>query len=228
MRRVYAIGDIHGRLDLFEAALRAIEAHAGGAPRQIVCLGDYIDRGPQSAELVARLRKLVGPDFVCLKGNHEAMMVEAIRGRGTAAIDMWLDNGGAQTAQSYGGFDAAPAADLDWMDGLPLWWSDPWRDYVHAGVEPGAPMAAQDPATLLWIRDRFLRAPPDTLPRHIVHGHTPRWRGKPELSAPELLPHRTNLDTGAWTTGVLTVGVFDPDRPGGPLEVLPVRLAPGG
>jgi serine/threonine protein phosphatase 1 len=85
-------------------------------------------------------------------------------------------------------------------------------------------MEEQDPATLLWIRDRFLMAGPEALSRHVVHGHTPRWRGKPDMAIPERLPHRTNLDTGAWTTGVLSVGVFDTDQPGGPLEVLAIRV----
>jgi serine/threonine protein phosphatase 1 len=226
-RRVYAIGDIHGRLDLFEAALRAIDAHGDEAGRQVVCLGDYVDRGPGSAELVYRLRALAGPDFVCLKGNHEQMMVEALRGGGRA-MDHWLAMGGERTLWSYGGVDAVPQADLDWLEALPLLWSDAHRCYVHAGLEPGVAIEAQDPAALLWIRDRFLTAPAQDLPRHVVHGHTPRWRDKPDPAAPELSPQRTNLDTGAWMTGVLSVGVFDADAPGGPVEVLAVRLAAVG
>lgn len=222
-RRVYAIGDIHGRLDLFEAALAAIAAHDPRAERQIVLLGDYVDRGPASAQLIDRLMALEGPGFVCLKGNHEVMMVDALRGGG-AALDRWLDNGGVETLASYGAGEAVPDAHLDWMDGLPLIWSDARRYYVHAGLEPGLPIEAQDEAALLWIRDRFLLAGADELPRHVVHGHTPRWRGKPDPARPERLPQRTNLDTGAWMTGVLSVGVFDPEVPGGPLEVLAITL----
>jgi serine/threonine protein phosphatase 1 len=221
-RRIYAIGDIHGRLDLFEAALAAIAAHDPGATRQVVCLGDYVDRGPGGAGLVARLIALSGPGFVCLKGNHEVLMLEALRGR-RDGLDRWLANGGEATLESYGGLHSVPEAHLDWLDALPLIFSDPHRHYVHAGLEPGLPIEAQDAAALLWIRDRFLMAGPDELPRHVVHGHTPRWRGKPDRAQPELLPHRTNLDTGAWMTGVLSVGVFDPDIPGGPLEVLAIR-----
>jgi serine/threonine protein phosphatase 1 len=224
MRRlVYAIGDIHGRLDLFEAALRAIEAYDGAAERQVVCLGDYVDRGPQSGPLVERLMGLCGPGFVCLMGNHETMMLEALRGPIRRGEAFWLGNGGAETLQSYGGRRSVPAAHLDWLERLPLWWSDAYRYYVHAGLEPGLPIEAQDAQALLWIRDRFLLAGPGDLPRHVVHGHTPRWRGKPDPSLPEVLPQRTNLDTGAWMTGVLSVGVFDADRPGGPLEILPIR-----
>jgi len=222
-RRVYAIGDMHGRLDLFEAALRAISAHDRGAEARIVCLGDYVDRGPDSARLIDRLMALERPDFICLKGNHEEMMVEALRGFGRWDLDHWRVNGGEETLESYGGIAAAPDAHLDWMNGLAHSWSDPNRDYVHAGVEPGVPMASQNPEALLWIREKFLLAPARALPRHIVHGHTPRWRGKPDAAVPEVLPHRTNLDTGAWMTGVLSVGVFDPDRPGGALEVMSIR-----
>ena len=221
-RRIYAIGDIHGRLGLFEAALDAIAAHDPGAMRQVVCLGDYVDRGPDSAVLIERLIALSGPGFVCLKGNHEAMMVDALRGP-DGALDRWLANGGEATLVSYGGLHSVPEAHLDWLDALPLIFSDPHRYYVHAGLEPGLPIEAQDAAALLWIRDRCLTAGPEDLPRHVVHGHTPRWRGKPDPAQPELLPHRTNLDTGAWMTGVLSVGVFDADAPGGPLEVLAIR-----
>jgi serine/threonine protein phosphatase 1 len=224
---VYAIGDIHGRLDLFEAAVRAIDARGAAAGRTVVVLGDFVDRGPGSAQMVERLKALEGAGWVCLKGNHEAMMVEALRGGDRRAWELWFSNGGAETLDSYGGADAVPAADLDWLETLPLWWRDAHRDYVHAGLEPGVPLEAQEPASLLWIRDRFLAAPAAAFSRHVVHGHTPRWRGKPDPSEPERLAHRTNLDTGAWMTGVLSIGVFDPVRPGGPLEVLAVRGEPG-
>jgi serine/threonine protein phosphatase 1 len=222
-RRVYAIGDIHGRLDLFEAALAAIAGHDPGALTQVVCLGDYVDRGPASGPLVQRLIGLENPSFVCLKGNHEAMMVEALAGGEGRALDLWLATGGDATLTSYGGRAGVSPAHLAWMDALPLLWTDPHRCYVHAGLEPGVPLADQDEAALLWIRDRFLLAGPEDLPCHVVHGHTPRWRQKPDPAVPERLPHRTNLDTGAWMTGVLSVGVFDPDAPGGPLDVLSIR-----
>lgn len=223
MRRlVFAIGDIHGRLDLFERALRAIADYGADAHKSAVFLGDYVDRGPQSAGVVSRLMRLAGPGFVCLKGNHEAMMVEALR-PGGGRLDFWLSNGGAETLESYGGAGGVPDEQLIWLDRLPLWWADPHRYYVHAGVEPHLAMEDQDEAALLWIRDRFLMAPAEALPRHIVHGHTPRWREKRDPAQPELLPQRTNLDTGAWMTGVLSVGVFDEAIPGGPIEVLSIR-----
>jgi serine/threonine protein phosphatase 1 len=222
-RRVYAIGDIHGRLDLLEAALERIAAHdEPDTARTVICLGDYVDRGPDSAGVVARLMALEDDGFVCLKGNHEAIMVEALGASGEE-MDFWLNVGGMETLNSYGPSRAVPPEQVRWLDGLPLWWSDGNRYYVHAGLEPNVPIKEQDEAVLLWIRDKFLLAPAEALPGHVVHGHTPRWRGKPDAAVPELLGQRTNLDTGAWLTGVLSVGVFDPDAAGGPLEVLAVR-----
>ncbi|HWA60379.1 MAG TPA: hypothetical protein VG939_03350, partial [Caulobacteraceae bacterium] len=92
--------------------------------------------------------------------------------------------------------------------------------YVHAGLAPKTPLGRQSEDVCLWIRERFLRARPKDLEAHVVHGHTPVWEGKPDFTLPELLPHRTNLDTGAFASGVLTIGVFDPAEPGGPVEVL--------
>lgn len=220
---IFAIGDIHGRLDLLKPALDAIADRAGEARRTVVCLGDYVDRGPSSAGVVQALMARQGPDFVCLKGNHEAMMIEALGDGREGAMSLWRANGGDETLQSYGGAGRVPTRHLAWMAALPLWWTDSRRYYVHAGVEPGEPMARQNEATLIWIRDRFLRAPAEALPGHIVHGHTPRWAGKPDPASCERLPHRTNLDSGAWMTGVLSVGVFDAGDAGGPLEILSIR-----
>jgi len=214
---------MHGRLDLFERALPAIAARAGAARRTVVCLGDYVDRGPDSAGLVERLMGLEGPDFVCLKGNHEAMMIEACGGAGReGAMGIWKSNGGRETLESYGGRRGVPPDHLAWIQGLRAWWTDGRRYYVHAGVEPGLPMPEQDEHMLLWIRDRFLLAPAERLPGHIVHGHTPRWRGKPDPAVCERLPQRTNLDSGAWTTDVLSVGVFDAAQGGGPEQILSI------
>jgi serine/threonine protein phosphatase 1 len=85
------------------------------------------------------------------------------------------------------------------------------------------PLEGQNEETCLWIRERFLRAGPGDLPAHVVHGHTPHWADKPDARLPELLPHRTNLDTGAFMTGVLTAGVFDPATPGGPIRLLTTK-----
>jgi serine/threonine protein phosphatase 1 len=121
-------------------------------------------------------------------------------------------------------FEAIPGTHLAWMDALPIIAFDPHRVYVHAGLMPDVSMNDQDETACLWIREKFLRAKADRFPdrKHIVHGHTPSWVGKPDPSKPELLPHRTNLDTGAYATGVLTVGVFDMAEPGGPVDTIAI------
>ncbi|MBW3560466.1 MAG: serine/threonine protein phosphatase [Proteobacteria bacterium] len=214
---IYAVGDVHGRLDLLELAWDAIGADAGGEPHSVVFLGDYVDRGPDSrgvVEFVMRAQAVGAA--TCLKGNHEQMMVDALRG--AAPVRWWIGNGGDATLASYGG--TVTPEHLDWMAALPLTHRDAHRVYVHAGLMPGVALERQDEEACLWIRERFLRAGPQELPAHVVHGHTPFWAGKPDPREPELLPHRTNLDTGAFMTGVLTVGVFDRGAAGGPVRLL--------
>jgi serine/threonine protein phosphatase 1 len=226
----FAIGDIHGRLDLLERAFDAIDQRAEGAERRVICLGDLVDRGPDSRGVIEFLMRAKGAR--CLRGNHEDLMLRALRGRDADSVSQWLQNGGAATLVSYGAsgrfdqsMDLVDERHLGWIESLPLAIEDPSRIYVHAGLAPGVPLADQDEDTLLWIRERFLRAEaiaefPDG--KHIVHGHTPIWAGKPDPARPERLGHRTNLDTGAYMTGVLSVGVFDAAHPGGPIEVMQI------
>ncbi len=227
----YAVGDIHGRDDLLEQALDLIADHAGGRTRRIVFLGDYVDRGPASRQAIDRLiAASAEPGVVCLKGNHEALMLGALDHWGGPAKWRWLANGGETTLLSYGvdeptavAAPAIPAAHRDWLTALPLTARDEHRIYVHAGLAPNTPLAAQKESSLLWIREAFLSAAADELPAHVVHGHTPYWAGKPDLAEPERLAQRTNLDTGAFATGVLAIGVFADDTAGGPVDVLFAR-----
>jgi serine/threonine protein phosphatase 1 len=230
--RTYAVGDVHGRLDLLGEAIDVIARHAGASPFRLVFLGDYVDRGPDSRGVVELLIDLQRRwPVTCLKGNHEALMVQALTELGGEAMGRWLDNGGDETLRSYGvgpGDDpteAVPQPHLRWMASLPRTTGDGRRIYVHAGLAPGKPASRQKEETLLWIREAFLRARASEFEAHVVHGHTPVWQGKPDPGAPELLPHRTNLDTGAFATGVLSIGVFDAETPGGPTELLQVRGA---
>jgi serine/threonine protein phosphatase 1 len=226
----YAVGDVHGRLDLLELAFDRIAAHAGARPHRVVMLGDYVDRGPDSSGVIEFLMLREGEGLVCLKGNHEEMMLRALADE-DGALWFWLSNGGSETLRSYGARPdgdirrVVPETHVRWLSDLPLTTADPHRIFVHAGLEPDVPLRLQDEATLLWIRGRFLRAPAKAFEAHIVHGHTPQWDGKPDLAKPELLEGRTNLDTGAWTTGVLTVGVFDPSVPGGPTKIMAISTA---
>jgi serine/threonine protein phosphatase 1 len=211
MSLTYAIGDIHGCLDKLRSLLLRCEMHAEGRPSAFVFVGDYIDRGPQSCGVIDCLIDLKmqhGESVVTLMGNHEAMALAAIDGSGPAR--MWLAQGGLATLASYGVAEASELprahvarAHVDWLRALPLSHDDGRRFFVHAGVNPGAPLDAQDDFDLLWIREPFLSHGGD-YGRLIVHGHTPLADGVPDLRG-----NRLNLDTGAVFGGPLTAAVFD-------------------
>jgi serine/threonine protein phosphatase 1 len=220
MTLTYVIPDLHGRFDLLREMLTRIEAHAEGRAGTIVVLGDYVNKGPDSRLVVERMRAGLfdGWPFFPLKGNHDAMMVEALRD--TSKMHGWIDKGGDATIKSYGGDPSViPDADVAWLDGLPLTHVDAHRIYVHAGLDPGVPLDAQPEHTLLWKRYRK----GDSAgfgSRHVVHGHNSNADG------PELFEGRSNLDTLAWRTGRLVTGVFDDDKPGGPVDFIVVRGPP--
>ena len=206
MSLTYAIGDIHGCLDKLRSLLLRCEMHADGRPMSFVFVGDYIDRGPQSCGVIDCLIDLKarhGEGVVTLMGNHEAMALAAIDGSGPARL--WLAQGGLATLESYrvAGPRELPRAHVDWLSALPLSYDDGRRFFVHAGVNPGSPLEAQDDFDLLWIREPFLSHGRD-YGRLIVHGHTPLADGVPELRS-----NRLNLDTGAVFGGPLTAAVFD-------------------
>ena len=215
----YAIGDIHGCADLLDALLARIEAHAAGRAHRLVCLGDYIDRGPDSAGVLRTISRLHWSDperVACLMGNHEAMLLSALTTPG--ADELWLRNGGAETLASFGVDEAAaiPGDVLDWIEALPTMHADAERWYVHAGFRPGTDPGASDAQDRLWIREPFLSEDCD-FGRHVVHGHTPQHSG-----APDRRRFRTNLDTAAVYGAALTAGVFS-DAQGPALEFLQVR-----
>ena len=202
MRLTYVIPDIHGRYDLLSDALAGIAAR--GEIGTIVTLGDYVDKGPDSKQVIDRLLPGVaaGWRFVALKGNHDVLMVEALRD--PAKMAAWLAKGGDTALASYGGDPAAvPPAHIAWLDQLSLTHVDAYRLYVHAGVDPDVPLELQRETTLLC--KRYPKGFPD---------------------GPLLYEGRTNLDTLAWRTGRLMVGVFDDDRPGGPVDFIEVRGPP--
>lgn len=207
MSLTYAIGDIHGALHKLQQLMARCEAHAARRPRRYVFLGDYIDRGPDSAGVLGLVREIAAklPDVVALLGNHEAMLLAALDG----AIDpeIWLGQGGAMTLGSYGvaQLSALPRGDIDWLRTLPLRQDDGRRFFVHAGIDPRLPLGAQTENDLLWIREPFLVDERD-YGRLIVHGHTPLASGTPDLRS-----NRLNLDTGAVFGGPLTAAVFSDD-----------------
>ena len=210
----FAVADLHGRYDLLDAALVAIEARA--AAGTIVFLGDYVDRGPDGAGVLDRL--MAGPTpgwrWICLKGNHEAIMALALRN--PDRLDWWIENGGETTVASYRDRREMIARHLPWIETLPAIHIDPHRVFVHAGVDPAIPLDRQPDKTLLWKRYQA-GAGGGHGERHVVHGHSPAVDG------PLRFAGRTDLDTLAWKTGRLVIGVFDDATPGGPVELIEIR-----
>jgi predicted MPP superfamily phosphohydrolase len=220
MSLTYVIPDIHGRCDLLSEGLDQIAVHSRGRACAIVAIGDYVDKGPQSKQVIDRLQAGLdgGRRFVALKGNHDALMVQALRDRSKMAA--WMEKGGGATLASYGGDPAdVPPTHLAWLEGLRLMHADAHRLYVHAGVDPAVPLHQQSEVTLLT--KRYPKQFADGFGgRHVVHGHDNCPEG------PLLYQGRTNLDTLAWRTGRLSIGVFDDDRPGGPVDFIVVRGSP--
>jgi serine/threonine protein phosphatase 1 len=223
MSLTYAIPDLHGRFDLLRDAFAKIAGHAAGNAGTIVALGDYVNKGPDSKQVVERMRAgaFEGWNFVPLKGNHDAMMVEALRDTSKMQEKMqeWIEKGGDTTLRSYGGDPAAiPETDIAWLDRLALMHTDTHRIFVHAGVDPELPLDQQPETTLL--SKRYPKGYKKGFGgRHVVHGHNAFAEG------PELFEGRTNLDTMAWRSGRLVTGVFDDARPGGPIDFVVVRGA---
>jgi serine/threonine protein phosphatase 1 len=209
MPLTYAIGDIHGSLDKLQQLIGECERHADGRLMRWVFLGDYIDRGPDSRGVIDTLMALQARrpnQVVTLMGNHEAMLLAALDRSGAAPT--WHSQGGLATLQSYSVSAAAdlPAAHVDWVRALQLRYDDGRRFFVHAGVNPGMALDAQEDFDLLWIREPFLSDRRD-YGRLVVHGHTPLRTGSADLRG-----NRLNLDTGAVFGGPLTAAAFDDIR----------------
>jgi len=225
---LYIVGDLHGCLALFDAALLKIDAHAaatGHSEATLVLLGDYVDRGPQSSQILARIYDMQQKDpehVVCLMGNHEKMMFEFIddpAGRGAR----WLRFGGADTLKSYalstadkntdvedltelsmGLEEAMPDGLLEWMRALPLIYQSGNIVCVHAAMSPRKSVEKQDSKVMLWGHPDFMTtARTDDL--WVAHGHT-------IVKTAGCQDSRIALDTGAYQTGVLSVAALSEGR----------------
>ena len=219
---VYAIGDVHGCLDQLLALEARIVADGSGidGEKWIVTLGDYIDRGPASAGVVAHLQTPAPAGFkrIALFGNHEAMLLDFLDN--PAAHAYYLDEGGLKTLSSYGievdypplrtseGLkrflaEKFPEGDQRFLGQLPISLSLPGWLFVHAGIRPGIPMSMQTDDDLIWIRGPFLTSQM-TGGMRVVHGHTP---------GPDIVvtPHRIDVDTHCYHTGRLSAVRVTPD-----------------
>jgi serine/threonine protein phosphatase 1 len=225
-RRIYAIGDIHGRADLLADLLARIDDDLRARPTAKaiqVLLGDYIDRGSGSRQvidiLIARRRH---HNLILLMGNHEEFALQFLREPGL--LSEWNSIGGLNTVLSYGvtpsrshdqesqrdvasAFrDSMPESHRRFLQGLALSFSCGDFFFVHAGVRPGIPLQRQSQHDLLWIREDFLLHEED-FGKIVVHGHTP-------IRTPDIRPNRINIDTGAYATGRLTCLVLEGDQMG--------------
>lgn len=214
--RIYAVGDIHGRIDLLDQLLMRIDADLKERPvaRAIqVFLGDYVDRGQDSAGVLERLiARGQSHETICLLGNHEDCLLEFFTNPGI--LTAWSQNGGLTTLLSYGLkpsiqsspeeqrelsaalASAMPDSHRRFLSELPLSFTCGDYFFVHAGVRPGVPFARQCEEDLLWIREEFLRHE-GAFEKVVVHGHTP-------VREPDVRANRINIDTGAYATGRLT------------------------
>jgi serine/threonine protein phosphatase 1 len=222
-RRIYVVGDIHGRADLLSELFIRIDDDLKVQPTTDsiqVFLGDYIDRGPNSRQvidlLIARRRR---HNVLFLKGNHEDCALRILSD--PTALSEWQSIGGVHTLLSYGvmptrGDDpesqhkvstalrlAMPDSHRRFIGGLALSFTCGDFFFVHAGVRPGIPLQRQSQRDLLWIRDDFLLHEED-FGMIVVHGHTPNYK-------PDIRPNRINIDTGAYATGQLTCLVLEGD-----------------
>ncbi len=199
---IYAVGDVHGEYEMLLDLIKQISAHSDNQPagnRTLVMLGDYVDRGPHSAEVVEYLK--VGeflPTFqkIFLKGNHEDMLIGSFEDQDVSL--MWKMNGGNITLSSYeDGYKVHSLEQLTqhakWLNTLPTKYVHGPYVFVHAGIEPEIPIHLQRDSVVMWIRDKFLNYP---LPHEymVVHGHTPRMKE-------EVKHNRINVDTGACFSG---------------------------
>jgi serine/threonine protein phosphatase 1 len=218
--RVYAIGDVHGRADLLKNLFALIDADLARRPSaraQQIMLGDYIDRGPASREVIDLiLARAAQHEVVALKGNHDAFVLQALDD--PAAMGDWLMMDGVETLASYGltsanvarsrlsdlarAFATAlPERHLEFFRGLKSSFSCGDFFFAHAGVRPGIDLSLQAEDDLLWIRQEFLRYGGD-FGKVIVHGHSP-------VRDVEFHPNRIAVDTAAYTSGKLTALVIE-------------------
>jgi serine/threonine protein phosphatase 1 len=218
---VYAIGDVHGCLE----RLREIEALIADdglgieGEKWLVTVGDHIDRGPSSKGVIGHTMGPAPTGFrrFALRGNHEQMMLDFLSDPVTH--NYWLDEGGAETLESYGldvrgvALESRSLRDelialigpahLDFIRALPLYLSLPGWLFVHAGIRPGVPLALQTDDDLLWIRSPFLTSQ-FTGGLRVVHGHTP---GRDIV----MTPHRIGIDTHCFHSGRLSAVRVTPD-----------------
>jgi len=197
MKRLIAIGDIHGRLYKLEKILDLIDPQQGDT---LVFLGDYIDRGPDSYEVVELLIDLKNKfsNTITLRGNHEDFVISIFMGnQNKAERNIWLKiNGGELTMASYRGAGFYLKEHMDFYMNLPVCWETDRYFFCHAGAKRGRPLHEQKAYDLVDHRGPYPH-PDEDLGKIVVHGHD-------NVEKPVILPNRINIDTGAGKHGSLT------------------------
>lgn len=192
MRKIFAIGDIHGTADKLSALMEKIPIDFNSD--LLVFIGDYIDRGPSSFEVVDYLVELKKehPDIVFLKGNHEDMLQKYLAGNDRFT---YLFNGGQKTLDSYlnrknkSEFSPIPSSHIDFYESLVLYFQTDDYIFVHAGMRENVPLKQQKPQEILWIREDFIHSKFD-FGKRVIFGHTP-------FSEPLVQRNKIGIDTGA-------------------------------
>lgn len=221
--RSYAIGDIHGRADLLRALMARIREDIRRFPAdscEFIFLGDYISRGPHSDGVIDFLLEELpheGVPMICLRGNHEDLLLRFLRDGDQHAGQSWLSHGGAEAAQAYGVEtgeitpqrlpqiaqklrERIPDKHMIFFEELQACYIRDGYIFVHAGLRPGVRLEEQTATDMMWIREGFLDYR-GHFPKYVIHGHTPS-------DLPTIRPNRTNVDTRAYE-GVLTCAVLE-------------------
>lgn len=235
MTTYFAIADLHGRFDLLEKAIDAAAKYAENKGLdadecKLITLGDYIDRGKQSRQIIEWLMEGQSDyeGVVCLKGNHEDMAVQTLTGQ-VQDQSWWVGNGGGATLESYGAqpvlgmhcdrtypLSVVPEEHVKWMASLPIFYETEKQVFVHAGIPADdLDLKDQEAEDMMWM----LYAKDDDggyRGKHIVHGHHQFADG------PRVWKDRTDLDTFAWNTGRIVIGVFN-DTQGPAVDFIEVK-----
>ena len=206
----YGVGDVHGMRAELDRLLEMIDADQPGRDKVVVFLGDFVNRGPASRQVIERLiegPRAAGQKWLFLRGNHDQMLLDALSGGSERDFAELMRKGGAETLASYGlrrkdatltrARRAVPAEHLRFLANLSYCHAAGGYFFVHAGVDPDRPLAAQSPKTMLTIRRPFLRKA-HRLGCTVVHGHSPNPNG------PIVAPGRIGVDTAAHASGILT------------------------
>ena len=204
--RLLVMGDVHGQFEKLQKVLSLCDYRP--ATDRLILLGDYVDRGPDARRVVTEVMRLTQTGAVALYGNHEDMMLRALRNReggyfNPLEMEQWFANGGEATLDSYRAQASDLAAHLAFFAALPRWVEVDGYLFVHAGIRPGRAMARQAPRDLIWIREEYIegyRGPQD-----VVTGHTPiqylrrfaTFEDIAETDKPVIREHKYFLDTGA-------------------------------